>query len=763
MAEDLTPKFPLISKEVELHAGKVSNMSDFLGEQFFGIPLRGTQNSANFRKSETGFRNFTVEDGGDIQAAVDEANASGGGRVFVKNGTHLISSDIILYSNIYLEGENAGSTVLDFQTNAFGIIAVGTNAYSTGTLSVTNNATTVIGSGTTWTAEMVGRKILLDGLWYIIAARTNDTTIHIAAPFAGVTLSGASYTLATLKEDVKVTNMTIRNASSGIKFQYVGEIFFSDVDVQTSVTGITGDDSSQIAIREIDLVANNSGVAFTNCHFIGADATGAIDTQAGNGMTLNAVTNSSFTSMFMVNSSADGVNFTDCSNIKMDGTFLENGGEGIEFVSGNSDIVVSQSAIENNASDGVKFTATSDNCFLYGCSIKSNGGWGVNLVDSTSDNLVITTCNFLSNSSGAVDDNGTGTVIRGNVGVNDNSTGQAATELGFYGDGSDGALSTSGNVTLTEDKYYTNLTINDGHTFDPAGFRVFCTGTLTVGGGSSGIIERNGNNGNNGNNATGNAGATGGTGGTAVADGYLRGSLVGATGATGGNGAASSKVGGDGNGTDIINSIGLDSVAGGDGGIGGTGTGIPGSGGTSLGATATPANVKLIASSQILLLLDVEAAGTTIKYTNSAVAGSGAGGGGGAIGISNDGGGGGGGGGSASCGGIIAIYAMTIVINANASIVATGGVGGDGGNGFSPVSGLGSQGGGGGGGGAAGGNGGQLVLVYNSLTNNGSLTVTGGAGGTGGTGGTGHSGGGTGANGSPGNNGTAGTVHQFQF
>src|SRR3990167_6608201 len=46
-----------------------------------------------------------------------------------------------------------------------------------------------------------------------------------------------------------------------------------------------------------------------------------------------------------------------------------------------------------------------------------------------------------------------------------------------FGDGSDGALSTSGNVTLTADKYYTDLTINDSHTFNPAIYTTFFTGT----------------------------------------------------------------------------------------------------------------------------------------------------------------------------------------------------------------------------------------------------------------------------------------------
>jgi len=328
-----------------------------------------------------------------------------------------------------------------------------------------------------------------------------------------------------------------------------------------------------------------------------------------------------------------------------------------------------------------------------------------------------------------------------------------------FGDGSDGAHTTSGNETLTTDKYYTNLTVATGHTLNTGGYRIFVNGTLTLEG--TGKIVRNGNTGTAGTNASGQTAGTGGAGASALADGYLKGSVAGVVGSDGVTGMAgggawqcpSAPTAGTA-GTATTNSIGSNGSVGGTGGA---------SGGT--GGVATASNVKLIANWHLQTLLDIGSTGASVKYDNSGGAGSGCGGDGGCNAVNGVGGGGGGGGGSASSGGIIAIYAKNIVIGANASIEADGGVGGNGGNGGNASGNNTSQGGGGGGTGA-GGNGGQIILVYNELTNDGSITVAGGlAGQTVGTGGLDNPtyGGGDGSAGGLGANGSVGTIRQFQL
>lgn len=331
----------------------------------------------------------------------------------------------------------------------------------------------------------------------------------------------------------------------------------------------------------------------------------------------------------------------------------------------------------------------------------------------------------------------TGAASFKNVYIGGSAIQYIATDHGIFsfGDGSDGAATLDGSATpsgmtksgsdytMTRDVYYTDMTLSTGTTLNPAGYRIFGTGTCTLNG--TAVIKRNGNNGTNG------SGTTAGTGGAALADGYLKGS------AAGGNGGTETPNVSPQAGSNTTNSIGTSGATGGDGGAG------SGAGGQTGGVagTATTSNVKLISNWHLATLLDVGSTGATVKFDNSAGSG---GGGGGGQGTDNFPGGGGGGG---SAGGIIAIYFRSIVIGASASIIANGGNGGNGGNA------AGTNNGGGGGGG--GGNGGQIILIYNILTNSGSITCTKGTKGTGGTKT------GTGVAGSNGADGTNGTIRQF--
>lgn len=79
--------------------------------------------------------------------------------------------------------------------------------YTTGTIvSVANAGTAIVGSGTTWTASMVGRYIRItetdaalggDGVWYKISAYTSATAISIEKPYNGTAIAAgsAAYTI----------------------------------------------------------------------------------------------------------------------------------------------------------------------------------------------------------------------------------------------------------------------------------------------------------------------------------------------------------------------------------------------------------------------------------------------------------------------------------------------------------------------------------------------------------------------------------------
>ena len=285
-------------------------------------------------------------------------------------------------------------------------------------------------------------------------------------------------------------------------------------------------------------------------------------------------------------------------------------------------------------------------------------------------------------------------------------------EFAIFGDGSDGDLTLSSNVTLTRSMYYGNLTVPNGYTLDPAGCRIFCSGTLT----NEGTISMNGGN------ASGGGVISGGCAGSAHSSVEF---LAASGGACGGSGGAS----GSGSQGGTAGSITGD---GGAGGVGGTGGSASGASGACGGAGGTLTRQKLRFMTPYLLYTS----GSSISNLGPGTGGGGGGGGGASSGACGGGGGGGGAG-----GGILWIAAKKILQNPNntsAVISAKGGNGGAGGTGGSGTA--------GGGGGGAGGGGGYIMLIYQTMTIGYGATPS-VAGGSGGTGGSGSSGGsaGTGA------------------
>jgi hypothetical protein len=61
-----------------------------------------------------------------IQAAINHVNSLGGGTVFIKAGIYVLSSDLTLFSDITLQGEDSDTTIIDFNNTTYEISAVGT-------------------------------------------------------------------------------------------------------------------------------------------------------------------------------------------------------------------------------------------------------------------------------------------------------------------------------------------------------------------------------------------------------------------------------------------------------------------------------------------------------------------------------------------------------------------------------------------------------------------------------------------------------------
>lgn len=86
------------------------------------------------------------------------------------------------------------------------------SAYTAGTISVTNNSTTVTGSGTTFTSDMVGRYLQVtsdgeDRLFYRIAAFVSTTSLTLENVYQSTTVTGTAYQIVeafNLPEDMHI-------------------------------------------------------------------------------------------------------------------------------------------------------------------------------------------------------------------------------------------------------------------------------------------------------------------------------------------------------------------------------------------------------------------------------------------------------------------------------------------------------------------------------------------------------------------------------
>jgi hypothetical protein len=295
-----------------------------------------------------------------------------------------------------------------------------------------------------------------------------------------------------------------------------------------------------------------------------------------------------------------------------------------------------------------------------------------------------------------------------------------------FGDGSDGNLTVSGALTLSQIPYYNTLTIQAGAIINPGGFPIYCKTLDLTNATTPGAIVRNGNLGGN---ATG--GGAGGAAGLAVGAAVLGGSIAGTAGANGANNAGATSA----------TPAGASPSNGGAGGASGT-SGAGGTGAAAAsGAGGTATNQVHFGRFEYQFL----------RGAQQVIGGAGGDGG-------NSGGGDGanpsrGGGGAGAGGGVLAIYAAEIITSASTSSNLIQALGGNGGNSVQAIVGNvgGSSGGGGGGGG-------YIYLAYVKKTGPVVSNLLNASGGTAGTSSNGL-GTGLGANGS--NGGQGGIIQIF--
>ena len=368
---------------------------------------------------------ITVNDLSVLQSSIDSLVALGGGTIALVPDTYTATTSFTIPSGVTIDGNGA---TIDFGAGAFQFLAEGTNAYSTGTLAVNFNSATVTGTGTTWTAAMVGRSILIGDFWYEITARASDTSITISPAFQAPNVSGVTYVIATTIDDIGLINITLTNSSiTAFKFRYVNGLVMDGLATTLSGQGIDGDDSATIDWLNSYIDDCTVGATYDNVVFPNFDSFSITNITGGTGLALTGMSNAALGVFSIQDVVGVGLKFTNCFNLGADNySIIECTSHAIECVSGNSAIDLDSGYIDTVGGDGIKLTATSDGITIDAQTIKNYTGYGINIAASTCDNNKIGLITYGGGGSGTLNDSGTGTIVIGTTFKSGTTTKDAA-------------------------------------------------------------------------------------------------------------------------------------------------------------------------------------------------------------------------------------------------------------------------------------------------------------------------------------------------
>lgn len=136
--------------------------------------------------------------------------------------------------------------------------------YNTGTVAVTRGSATLTGTGTTWTAAMIGRQFRTgtNEPIYTIISRASDTSVAINEPWAGATASGASYEIWNAYFTVPQNFQTFISVwDPNFNWQLhlnESQTRLNSVDAQRSSSGTT------YVVADLDYASIESGLSVTD-------------------------------------------------------------------------------------------------------------------------------------------------------------------------------------------------------------------------------------------------------------------------------------------------------------------------------------------------------------------------------------------------------------------------------------------------------------------------------------------------------------------
>ena len=368
--------------DMALYAHRSGDVLDHIAESVKNIKIQKMARAFKFIVDAAGEGDYTT-----IQPAIDAANAVGGGRILIKAGTYVQNTDLVLYSNIELIGEDDDVSIIDFNHTAYGVRIGGESANYKRNIKLTNltikgsrkNSEGAVylwyvqdssisecyftdnnGDSITWLPDVDGyntRRILL------------FRNRHIESPVAVSIVSSQEWRV----EFSTIKNATISSPYNAIYLSDVSDIRILENILDTEFTqyGIKAESSSRIIIK-----SNYFRWPYTY-----------------------------------------GIYFSECNNSIITGNILYGGTSytdyGIYLTASNKNII-SNNWLDTMSADGI-FLVNSDHNTINGNYVAASGGWGINISDAACDYTLVISNQLRANTSGGVQNLGTGSVVAYNL------------------------------------------------------------------------------------------------------------------------------------------------------------------------------------------------------------------------------------------------------------------------------------------------------------------------------------------------------------
>lgn len=323
--------------------------------------------------------------------SIADAFNDGNSYVFVRNGTYIETQDIIIPDRGQIIGETAGKVVIYFPGNN-SIIADGSAGVreTSGTISITNNTSSIVGIGTSFTNALPSNFILIGNSFYEIDSIINATHLTIAEVYRGSTIVNDPCMIQAMKTGVNLENFIIAGSQgTGLYCRANRNLSLKAIAINlcdNNLQLIDICDASAYNIVSTNSV--NNGILIENCHDLLCDTCNVYNNMT-NGMSICGTTSCIILDTCSV--TCNGIN-------------------GMHIADSSNCISVSNSIFKNNVAKGANSDITTSNIIIDSCISISNGTCGIGLQGPTN---ILSNCVVSHNATCGIQA-GTQSIIQGN-------------------------------------------------------------------------------------------------------------------------------------------------------------------------------------------------------------------------------------------------------------------------------------------------------------------------------------------------------------